>query len=47
MADVRVEALAGQKVKQVSAGSEHSLFLMEDGRVYAAGDNTSGQIGTL
>ena len=31
-------------MQQVHAGSEHSVFLMEDGSVYGCGDNSSGQI---
>merc|ERR1719512_614400 len=33
------------KVVAVSAGYGHSLFLMEDGTVQAAGRNTEGQLG--
>lgn len=36
--------MAGQRVRQVHAGSEHSVFLMEDGSVYGCGDNAHGQI---
>lgn len=32
-------------VKQVAAGGAHVLFLLEDGRLYAAGLNASGQLG--
>jgi X-linked retinitis pigmentosa GTPase regulator len=31
--------------KQVAAGSDHSLILTEDGRVYAAGNNQNGNLG--
>ena len=32
-------------VKQVAVGGGHVLFLLEDGRVYASGLNSSGQLG--
>jgi alpha-tubulin suppressor-like RCC1 family protein len=32
-------------VKQVAVGGAHALLLLEDGRLYAAGLNTSGQLG--
>jgi alpha-tubulin suppressor-like RCC1 family protein len=35
----------GQRVAAVAAGSEHSLFLLEDGSVNAVGDNNLGQLG--
>jgi alpha-tubulin suppressor-like RCC1 family protein len=31
--------------KQVAAGSEHSLILTNDGRVYSAGNNSNGNLG--
>lgn len=31
--------------KQVAAGTEHSLLLTNDGRVYSAGNNTNGNLG--
>lgn len=31
--------------KQVAAGSEHSLILTNDGRVYSAGNNQQGNLG--
>jgi alpha-tubulin suppressor-like RCC1 family protein len=31
--------------KEVAAGSEHSLVLTQDGRVYAAGNNMNGNLG--
>jgi alpha-tubulin suppressor-like RCC1 family protein len=31
--------------KQVAAGSEHSLILTNDGRVYGAGNNNNGNLG--
>jgi alpha-tubulin suppressor-like RCC1 family protein len=31
--------------KQVAAGSEHSMLLTQDGRVYAAGNNMNGNLG--
>lgn len=33
------------QIKQVSAGGHHTLFLTEDGKVYAYGSNGYGQIG--
>src|SRR5574344_909613 len=38
--------IAGKKVKEVSAGIFHTIFLMEDGTVYTAGYNGYGQLGT-
>jgi len=35
----KVAAFDGVCVAQVSAGFHHSLFLTEDGHVYAAGSN--------
>lgn len=32
-------------VSQISAGTAHSIALLSDGRVYAAGDNNQGQLG--
>eukprot|EP00947_MAST-08B_sp_MAST-8B-sp1_P002991 g2991.t1 len=40
-----IEALSGMKVCAVSAGLEHSLFLMEDGRVYSCGGGDYSQLG--
>jgi len=41
-----VKALKGKgKFVQAACGRHHSLFLAEDGSVYAAGDNKSGQCG--
>lgn len=37
---------AAGAVRQVSAGTWHSLLLKRDGTVYGAGDNTYGQLGT-
>lgn len=34
------------QVKAVSAGLDHCLFLLEDGRVFGAGSNAFGQLGT-
>ena len=31
--------------KQVAAGTEHSLILTQDGRVYASGNNQNGSLG--
>ena len=33
------------KVVAISAGAAHSLVLLENGQVYASGDNTHGQLG--
>lgn len=40
-----VESLSRSFVTQVSAGAKHSLVLSEDGKVFAAGDNSFGQLG--
>ncbi|KAJ5155619.1 hypothetical protein N7492_008422 [Penicillium capsulatum] len=40
-----VTALAGCKVTQVACGDYHSLALTQDGRLFAWGDNSSGQLG--
>ncbi len=40
---VQVPNMSG--VKAIEAGSEHSLFLKTDGRVFAVGGNSSGQFG--
>ncbi|NBT90017.1 MAG: DUF5011 domain-containing protein [Verrucomicrobia bacterium] len=34
-----------KKVVQIAAGDRHSLFLTEDGEVYASGINSAGQLG--
>ena len=31
--------------KQIAAGTDHSLILTQDGRVYAAGNNQNGNLG--
>ena len=33
------------KVKQVSAGSEHALFVLQSGRIWGCGSNEFGQLG--
>jgi len=38
-------ALNGTVITQVSAGDSHSLALANDGRIFAWGDNFSGQLG--
>jgi alpha-tubulin suppressor-like RCC1 family protein len=51
--DVPVRVLAGMQgggtylhdIQQISAGDGYSLFLDKDGRVFAVGDNTYGQLG--
>lgn len=36
---------SGTKIKDVSAGGKHSLYLADDGRVYSSGSNDYGQLG--
>ena len=38
--------IGGGRVKEVASGEFHTVFLMEDGKVYTVGDNTYGQLGT-
>ncbi|KAK3901066.1 regulator of chromosome condensation 1/beta-lactamase-inhibitor protein II [Staphylotrichum tortipilum] len=40
-----VKALSGAKVKEIAAGAFHSLALDSKGRVFAFGDNSTGQLG--
>ncbi|KAJ5174431.1 uncharacterized protein N7482_000308 [Penicillium canariense] len=40
-----VTALKGSKVTQISTGDYHALALTKDGRVFAWGDNSFGQLG--
>ena len=35
----------GTRIKHISAGGKHSLFLSEEGQVYSAGSNDFGQLG--
>ena len=35
----------GNKVVQVAAGYNHTMFLMADGTVKGVGDNSQGQLG--
>lgn len=35
----------GLKIKDVSAGGKHSLYLTEEGQVFASGSNDYGQLG--
>ena len=39
-------ALSGEKrrVKEVSTGLQHSLFLTDDGNIYGLGDNARNQV---
>jgi len=37
------EGLAGHKVVRAATGKNHSLFLTDEGKVFACGDNKSGQ----
>eukprot|EP00850_Spirogloea_muscicola_P003742 SM000015S01242 [mRNA] locus=s15:773139:784742:- [translate_table: standard] len=41
----RLEGLGPGRVKQITAGSRHSLALLEDGSVLGWGDNEQGQLG--
>ena len=43
--DKPIEVLASG-VAQVATGSNHSLFLKEDGSLWASGKNDLGQLGT-
>ncbi|KAK3486637.1 regulator of chromosome condensation 1/beta-lactamase-inhibitor protein II [Neurospora hispaniola] len=40
-----VTGLSGSKIKEIAAGDYHSLALDTEGRVYAFGDNSFGQLG--
>lgn len=40
-----ITTLRGFEVKQIACGDHHSLALDKDGRVFAWGDNSSGQLG--
>ncbi|XP_023940271.2 probable E3 ubiquitin-protein ligase HERC3 [Bicyclus anynana] len=40
-----VELDVDQNIKQVSAGSNHTALLTEDGRVFVCGSNSEGQLG--
>jgi alpha-tubulin suppressor-like RCC1 family protein len=40
-----VSSLSGKKIIAIAAGSEHSIALANDGKVYAAGINYRGQLG--
>lgn len=43
---VRISSLPRDiRITQVAAGSEHSLFLSQEGEVFAAGDNVCGSLG--
>jgi alpha-tubulin suppressor-like RCC1 family protein len=42
---VAVSGLGGGQARTVSAGGDHSLALLDDGRVMAWGDNEDGQLG--
>ncbi|RMJ27430.1 hypothetical protein PHISP_01686 [Aspergillus sp. HF37] len=40
-----ISTLKGSKITQIAAGDYHSLALSKDGRVFAFGDNSFGQLG--
>lgn len=40
-----IEHLLGHRITSLGSGFWHSFFITEDGRCYACGDNTSGQLG--
>ena len=40
-----ISELSGHNVVKVSTGKSHSLFLTNEGKVLAAGSNSSGQCG--
>ncbi|XP_036038711.1 probable E3 ubiquitin-protein ligase HERC6 isoform X2 [Onychomys torridus] len=42
---MKIKALAGIKIIQVSCGHYHSLALSEDGQVFSWGSNSQGQLG--
>lgn len=35
----------GTRIKEVSAGGKHSLYLSDEGYVYSSGSNDYGQLG--
>ena len=42
----KLNYLDGNLIKMVASGLKHTIFLTTDGKVYASGDNTYGQLGT-
>ncbi|EPY26574.1 regulator of chromosome condensation [Angomonas deanei] len=42
-----VEALENEKVVEVACGSFHTVFVTEDGKAFACGDNQAGQCGVV
>ncbi len=46
LSPVSLRALAGQRVRSVAAGLAHCLLCTTESRVFAAGCNTEGQLGT-
>ena len=44
-APVPVDAFRGLLLKQIACGHAHTLFVADDGRIFACGDNTHGQLG--
>jgi len=39
--------LESNKITQIAAGHQHSLFLTEEGQVFAAGSNAKSQLGLV
>ena len=40
-----LNAMSGKQVKDIAAGVDHTVFLMQDGVVYSCGSNDHGQLG--
>lgn len=43
----KVDGLGGNKVTQIVGGEYHTLFLLDDGRVFACGRTAGGELGQL